>query len=251
MRKAAKSDYKGYISWAERNTANRVYPLSIAEGFQAGDIYTNDGDTVESVFFWHYCGFGYISGKPSAAFLSDIYRQMISEQRPRRLVLITDDGPALRFFRDKEVRMIPRVEYKYSGRKTPAVIDTERFRIEPVTAENIGRIEGRIVPAFSWESGERFLKNGFGYAAVEGETVCAVAFSSAVSSGEIDIGVETREEYRRNGLARALAEKMCGHITRLGKKPVWAHAASNLGSGKTALSCGFAEDRRITIIKYE
>ena len=51
--------------WAKDNTANNVYSCSIAERIQSSDIYVNDDTDVETVFFWHYCGFGYISGKPS------------------------------------------------------------------------------------------------------------------------------------------------------------------------------------------
>lgn len=83
----------------------------------------------------------------------------------------------------------------------------------------------------------------------EGENVCAVAFSSAISSKEIDIGVETLEEYRGNGLASTLARRMCEHIVGIGKHPVWAHASSNIGSMKTALACGFVERKRITSIR--
>ena len=37
----------------------------------------------------------------------------------------------------------------------------------------------------------------------------AVAFSSAVSPEEVDIGVETTEAYRHRGLASYLAYRMC------------------------------------------
>ena len=44
-----------------------------------------------------------------------------------------------------------------------------------------------------------------------------MAFSAAVSSMEIDIGVETHEDYRRKGLAAILAGRMCEHIAAIGK----------------------------------
>lgn len=95
MRKVSEKDYKKYIMWAKANTANKVYPCSIAEGFQSGDIYVNDGTDVEAVFFWHYCGFGYISGNPSGnpsdELMNDIYSEMISGHSGKRLVLITSD----------------------------------------------------------------------------------------------------------------------------------------------------------------
>ena len=62
------------------NTANRVYPLSIAAGIQPGEIYVDD----KAVLFWHYCGFGYITGKPSEAFLSDILSETLHERSNRR-----------------------------------------------------------------------------------------------------------------------------------------------------------------------
>ncbi len=91
MKKVRKADHEKYVLQAGMNTANRVYPLSIAEGFQSGDLFVNEGTAVDSVLFWHYCGFGYISGKPSPAFLNDVYTEMTSGQKSRRLVLISDN----------------------------------------------------------------------------------------------------------------------------------------------------------------
>ena len=56
----------------------------------------------------------------------------------------------------------------------------------------------------------------------------------------------TYEEYRRNGLAGTLAQRMCEEITSGGRSPVWSHAEANIGSGSTALKCGFKEERRVT-----
>ena len=50
MNKISKNDYKNFISWAKENTANTVYPCSIAEGFQSGDIYVNDGKVCAVAF---------------------------------------------------------------------------------------------------------------------------------------------------------------------------------------------------------
>ena len=38
MRKILESDYNTYIPWAKDSIANAVYPCSIAESFQSGDI---------------------------------------------------------------------------------------------------------------------------------------------------------------------------------------------------------------------
>lgn len=246
MNRIPETDYREYIPWAEMNTANRVYPLSIAEGIQPEEIYEEEG----AVFFWHYCGFGYISGKPSAHFLNEILEEMKPSVDRRRLVLITHDEDVISFFRQRDVQISSRFEYSYSSDKRQHIaMNQDRFTIAVIDQKNISLIKGRIIPSFSWDSPQRFLEKGFGYAALENETVCAAAFSSAVSSDEVDIGVETLPEYRNNGLASALADRMCRHIAASGKKPVWAHGAANAGSMNTALKCGFVMDRINAMIR--
>lgn len=240
MRKADLQQYAEYISRARAVTTDNAYPLSIALGLQTGDIYESDDG--KAVLFWHYCGFAYISGDPSDAFLDEVYDLM--ETGTRRLILITNDDRVIRFMSNYGCKIDHRIEYSYEG-SVPVTINTDRFRIVPVDEHNITNIKGRIIPSFSWESDEQFLKNGVGFVAMEDDNICAVAFSSAVSDEEVDIGVETYEEYRRNGLAAALAQKMCEEITADGRRPVWSHAETNIGSGSTALKCGFKKERRV------
>ena len=174
---------------------------------------------------------------------------MTSSHSERRLVLITADDEVTAFFRDKDVQMDLRAEYTYHPQATSIAPAPTRFHIEKINPVNISRIQGRIIPSFSWDSPERFLKDGFGYIALDQERVCAVAFSAAVSSDQIDIGVETHENYRRKGLAAILTNCMCDTIVKTGKTPAWAHSISNKGSMNTALKCGFVQDRINTVIR--
>jgi len=240
-----------YIEYAKRTNSNRVYPLSIAEGYQSGDIIADDEEEAQCVMFWHYCGFAYLSGNVTEAFLDMIYRDYFCKETKRRFVLITDDEKVKQYFAGKEgLVMDQRKEYRYSD---GIIISEEEFhtdlKIERIDASNINAIRGRIVPAFSWESDDAFLKNGFGYVAMDGKNFSAIAFSAAVSSEEVDIGVETNEAYRNRGLAKILARHMIQEILHHGKTPVWAHAAANTASGKTALGVGFKEIHCNTIIR--
>ena len=244
MRTIAEQEYHLYQDYARRNTANTVYPCSIAEGIQTGEIFVNEGSVIQAVLFWHACGFAYITGTPSDGFLDEVHQKMCSPDRFARLVLITQDPNIIRFFENRGVSPRERIEYRYP--KNPCLQVPEGsgpFEMVRIDDRILSKIQGRIIPSFSWNSPEQFLKGGFGYAACREDTVCASAFSAAVSAEEIDIGVETREAYRGQGLASALVLRMCREISALGKKPVYAHAASNTGSMKTALHCGFEKDR--------
>ena len=239
MNKVDRNRYKEYIKCANECSANRVYPLSIATGTQDGDIYV---DGKGCVLFWHYCGFAYISGDVSADALEEVYRNFLVSDTERRFLLITDSKSVSDYYSIRDLlRVDKRIEYTHSGilEKQPELDDC--FVIERITSDNIGVIQGRITPSFSWNDSDMFLRNGFGFMARSKEdgSFAAVAFSSAVSPEGVDIGVETAETYRHHGLASYLAYEMCEKIIRQGRRPVWAHAETNTGSQKTALSAGF------------
>ena len=240
-----------YIEYAKQTSSNRVYPLSIAEGYQSGDIIADNVTDVQCVMFWHYCGFAYLSGKVTEPFLNRICEDYFRKETERRFILIADDDKVIQFFEGKDgLVMDRRKEYRFGDDVTFSKENLQTdLRIEKIDASNIKAIQGRIIPAFSWDSDDAFLKNGFGYVAMDGEKFSAIAFSAAVSSEEVDIGVETNEAYRNRGLAKILAGYMIREILTTGKTPVWAHAAGNTASMKTALGVGFKEIHSNTIIR--
>ena len=240
MRRIAENDYHKYILWAKANTANRVYPCSIAEGFQSGDIYVNDGGDTETVLFWHYCGFAYISGTVSEKVLDEMMDD-ICRKSARRMLLITDHDFVIHYFKHRGKEIGKRVEYDYDCAGV-TVKDHADIDIRRIDAGNIGAISGKVIPGFSWENSE-FLKKGFGYAAFDHEKYAGVAFSAAISSENVDIGVEVDPAFRNRGIATALARKMCEEAILLGKKPVWAHLETNTGSMRTAVRCGFVQKK--------
>ena len=246
MKKVSESEYLKYVPWAKANTANRVYPCSIAEGFQSGDIYVNEGADVETVLFWHYCGFAYISGTVSEIILQEMVNSVCQQDR-RRMLLITDADLDIRFFRQKGEEIGRRIEYEYAGQ-----IDNTNMNIDirKIDSDNIHAITGRIIPPFSWKETE-FLNNGCGYIAFDHERYCGTAFSAAVSSEEIDIGVEVDPDYRGRGIATTLVQKMCVEAISQGKKPVWSHAETNTGSMHTALRCGFIRKKENSMIRLK
>ncbi len=246
LKKSKKTDYAKYIEAAKNCTANRVYPLSIATGIQPGEIYEDDG----KVLFWHYCGFAYISGPADPGFLEQIYHEFLVADTDRRFLLITDSEFVTGYYKDRDLlRFDNRVEYDHVLVPEISSVPDKQFIIERITEDNIGCVRGRIVPAFSWENDKAFLENGFGHIARKDTAFAAIAFSSAVSPEEVDIGVETAEAYRNHGLASYLAHKMCEEIIAQGKKPVWAHAETNEGSRKTAIGAGFQPIKVNTVIQ--
>ena len=249
LRRIDAGEYKEYIKYAKECVANRVYPISIAAGIQDGDIYTDDNGCT---LFWHHCGFAYTAGKARSDTLEEIYQKFWAADTERRFVLITDSELVPDYYSGRDrLWFEKRIEYSHGGIPENLPEPDDSFLIEQITAENMGDIRGRVTPSFSWKDSDTFLRHGFGFLArskADG-SFAAVAFSSAVSPEEVDIGVETAGVYRRHGLASHLAYRMCGEIIQRGRKPVWAHAETNAGSQKTALSVGFKPCRTNTVIR--
>ena len=113
------------------------------------------------------------------------------------------------------------------------------FSLKEIDKNLLARITGKIVPSFSWNTETEFLKKGKGFCALFGTEIAAVAFTSAVSHDEIDIGIETNEAFRRRGLAVIAAGRMVQYILEQHKTPVWECHTGNIGSRHTAEKIGF------------
>lgn len=249
MQKVSKEYYSNFIQLASANLCNTVYPMSIAEGFQEGDIYTDDVVNPTYALFWHVSGFAYLTGMPGAADMDDIYALMKNEgeKNLRRFVLELKDKEAQAYFEGKEdVEKHPRYRFRLTvsedkGLECEASEDKIRpgYELKEVDAKLLSQISGRIVPSLFWSSAEEFLEKGKGYCLVCDGEVAAVAFSAAVSSRQVDIGIETKDAHRRKGLAAIAAKQMVSYVKSIGKEPVWDCDAVNTGSRATAEKVGF------------
>ena len=237
MKQIEQADFRHYLAAAKAASGDSVYPCSIAEGWQSGDIFTA-GD---AVLFWHYCGFAYLSGNPDVSFLDEITARFFRAELPRRFLLISADPEICGYFAEHAGTTAEERVYYRSDAAPELTPLPEGFSLRRIDAKLLPRITGHIVPSFSWETPQQFLANGFGYCVMQGETVAACAFSAAVTSDAVDIGVETAEEYRQRGLAKIAASAVMLETLAQGKTPVWAHHCANTGSMHTALALGFRQ----------
>lgn len=185
MQKVDKEQYIHFIDLAKENTCNTVYPMSVAEGFQSGDIYTDCIENPTFALFWHVSGFAYLSGRPDEKYLDDIYRLMKNEDgtNPRRFVLELKDEEMRAYFQKKEnVEEHPRYGFRIQEEKTYEEILPNGYELREIDAELLTKISGNIVPSSFWRTDDEFLENGKGYCIMYGDDVVSVAFSAAVSS---------------------------------------------------------------------
>ena len=239
MRKLSADEYSSAGRYVEDTGCGTVYPLSMAEGVQQGDIFADGG----SVLFWHCCGFAFLFGDRGGQFLDSVYDGSLGgeSELPRRFILfVTDERTKEQLLCKEGLTVGKRCFFEYRGNSAPAVRQLPAgLRLCEFGGELFDKLNGRVTPRFSWSSAEEFSEHGKGCCILDGDTAAAWAFTAAVSRDEIDIGVETAVGYRGMGLATAAAAAMIRYCLAQRKRPVWACDVNNIGSQRLAAKLGF------------
>jgi len=251
LQKLNKTHYSSLIDMASAHDCGCVYPLSVAEGIQEGDIYIVPEGNHNRILVWTQSGFAYLSGTVDEDFLKDIYEFMLDRRKAndRRFLLMSKDKYILDFFRRKDdIDMECRYLFKFAEKNNALELPAE-YELKEIDKDILAKIIGTVVPSLFWKDNNEFLENGKGYCISCSDEIASWAFSAAVSTKEIDIGIETNPKYKKKGLGMIVANRMIKYTLEQGKTPVWACHCKNIASEKMAGKLGFVKDSECTIIK--
>ncbi|UCD96473.1 MAG: GNAT family N-acetyltransferase [Candidatus Bathyarchaeota archaeon] len=97
----------------------------------------------------------------------------------------------------------------------------------------------------NWRSFTNFLRKGFGFCTLHGNKIVSWSVTDCVSGDTCEIGIRTREDYRRQGLATLTATAAVDHwLSRGGRSVGWHCDENNTGSIGVAEKVGFALERK-------
>lgn len=246
-------NYTDLIVIADTHNCGNIYPLSIAEGIQEGEIFTDSVKDNGALLFWSHSGFAYLSGDVDECFLEDIYRLMLDRNRAntKRFLLMTRDEYILEYFESKDSVVIEK-RHLFGYLTNNGFVEPPLpfgYELKEIDNQLLNKISGKIVPALFWKNINDFMVKGKGYCITCDNDIASWAFSAAVSSKEIDIGIETNPQYKQQGLGLMAAKKMIQYIIEQGKKPVWACHYKNIASERMAEKLGFAKVAECAVIK--
>ena len=106
--------------------------------------------------------------------------------------------------------------------------------------QNSGVIRDRVD---AWHSQADFLAHGFGFCALEGDTIAANCMADCVVGAKCEVGIRTEMGYRRRGLAALLAAAAVEHCLASGITTIgWHCQQTNAGSIAVAQKVGFVVD---------
>jgi len=113
------------------------------------------------------------------------------------------------------------------------------FVLRQVGLEEVTKFKTNLHPAlvYNFRSHEEFIKHGIGLGILYKGLFVSGASSAAIGGGKLEIEIQTRREFRRRGLARAVASALILHCLDRGIEPCWD--AANEASSSLAKQLGF------------
>ena len=106
-----------------------------------------------------------------------------------------------------------------------------------------------VVPRHFWKNADDFVNNGIGFTLISNGKPASTAFASFICGNQLEIGIQTAEEFRRLGFSRYTGAAMIDYCIEKGYEPVWACRLENTGSYKLAQKLGFDIAREIPYYK--
>ncbi len=116
------------------------------------------------------------------------------------------------------------------------------IQIDEALADNIKKIEFINIT-------DNYKKNGIGFCCVHNNEIIGVASSNIFYKDGIEVNIKVKEEYRRKGIATAMASKLIIECLNQNKKISWD--AANLNSVSLAEKLGFEYDSSYNIYNFK
>lgn len=112
-------------------------------------------------------------------------------------------------------------------------------QIEQMDQSFVEKLWGQehFIDLSEYDSPLDFLERGIGYVSIQNGIIAGVAYASLVSSRGIEVSIYVEEDYRRKGLATALASHLLGWCLKRNLEPHWD--AANPESCKLATKLGY------------
>ena len=123
------------------------------------------------------------------------------------------------------------------------------YEIIRTTQEIFTALEEGVVPRHFWNNADDFVTNGIGFTLMHDGKAASTAFASFICGNQLEIGIQTAEEFRRMGFSRYTGATMINYCIDNGYEPVWSCRLENTGSYKLAQKLGFEVAREIPYYK--
>lgn len=218
---------------------------SVLDGL-IGEAYTDniDNPNFAILIVRKYC---FMSGNIGKEELQRIIKSKLKQYK----IIPSDNLKAIieEVFKD-EIQKLERYSIKknpeFDTRKLQTLIDKleKQYNIQPIDED----IEKRIRDEKFINITDDYKKYGIGYCCIYNNKIIGVASSNIFYKDGIEVNIKVEDDYRRKGIATALASKLILECMKENKKVSWD--AANIESVKLAEKLGFEYDSTYNIYRF-
>ena len=107
------------------------------------------------------------------------------------------------------------------------------------TPEIFENMQGSVIPGRFWDNVTDFSKQAVAYSVLVGDKIASTAFSAFIINDQLEIGIETTEEFRGKGYAVSACLSLIDYCLEHDYEPVWGCKLENTASYLLAQKLGF------------
>lgn len=265
-------EYHRVIEPLNKVTINNLFARWVAEGNIQGKIFVNNTDSPTTYYVVHPYGMSLLFGNSKNQVFNDEFRDYafnLNGERNRfewMQAFPIDWEPVLnelfknRLIRSSEnisnrekgiVELNTRINFKFSYPKFKEIrqeLKDPDCKVLRTTGKVFEDMKGSVVPAYFWKNADQFTERGIGFSLFCKGKLASTAYSAFILDKKLEIGIETREEFRGKGYAFHACCALLEHCIENGVEPVWACKLENAPSVRLAQKLGF--EPKISIPYY-
>jgi len=258
------NDYELAIPKLKEVAINNLFARSVVEQHVDGKVYADNIENPKAFYIIHPYGMSLLYGDVSEDFLQSELKDYLLgrnglrkasewlqifppelENRIDKIIgnrLHTSDSDKNRDNSGDAVVKHKRINFKFNLQKFDQFrcrTDLNEYSFCDVDITLYNETNGSVVPNKFWNNASEFALQGVGFSLMVEDQAVAIAFSSFMHDEMLELGMETKSEYRRRGFASIVSAKLIDYCLERGLEPVWSCRQGNHGSYNLAIKLGF------------
>jgi GNAT superfamily N-acetyltransferase len=257
-----KSEYFKVLEPFNKVTINTLFARMVVEKRLCGKVFVDDVNAPSTFYVVHPYGMSLLFGNPdndsfNRQFLEYALNQDKSRNKFEWMQVFPDSwdnklkelfGNNLVNYSEKsetekgKVELNGRANFKFKRDAYFAFkqnMPKSIYEIVRTDEEAFNNMNGTVVPMYFWNDAEQFCNQGIGFSLFYNGKLASTAYSAYVHENYLELGIETVEEYRGNGLAQYACSALIDYCLENDLEPVWSCRFENTNSYKLAQKLGF------------
>ena len=233
---------------------NTLFAENVVKEIVNGKVFVDNTNDPQIFYILHPYGMSLLLGENSNGFDKKLYKYILNSEGKRDKVEWMQAYPEnwhdileRMAYAKKQTPLIEidiRVNFKFNKAKYEESKQNrteENIEILKTSADDFENMTGSVIPKHFWNNSNDFINNGVGYSLYYQKTLASIAFSSVVNHNYIELGIETKEEFRGKSLAFKVCSALINHCFKRKLEPIWACRKTNVESYNLAKKLGFDE----------